>query len=240
MRRTTTRFSKLWLLLVGVCALSVGVGIAVLGHTASPPAQGQRASTNPQHYWDKPLQAFSTPLKALTDGRVFYIGDVITMPDGLKLKVTSVQRNWQPPAVVTNTFGREQDGDNPAGYEVVLVWFRAMNAGTSPIVYNDSEFTLVALGEHELRIAQLASLLPTAYGDKGVEPWLLPGETKETFVPFLVTPGSTLTSFQYYFVPPLSATQAPLLRLSISLEDPSHRTSANLTFKPDKAITVGL
>jgi hypothetical protein len=112
-------------------------------------------------------------------------------------------------------------------------------------VLNDSMFTLQMPGVPEQRIAHLSTLLPSSYGDKGVEPWLLPGQSMTTFVPFLINPGAKPISFQYYiatFSSP-SSTQLPVLtRLSILLQDVhviSRTVSTPFTFTADKTTIVG-
>jgi len=90
-------------------------------------------------YWTMPETRFSQPLTVSTDARMFAIGDAVIMPNGLKLQVTHVERNWQP-ATAQSALGKMPSGDNPAGREVVLVWFVATDVGTSPILYNDFYF----------------------------------------------------------------------------------------------------
>ena len=78
-----------------------------------------------------------------------------------------------------------------------------------------------------------------------MEPWLLPGQSMTTFVPFLINPGTAPISFQYYiatFSSP-SSTQLPALtRLSILLQNAhifSRAGSTPFTFTADKTTTVG-
>ena len=165
-----------------------------------------------------PQQAIYGKRLAHTDSHLFYLNDTVIMPNGLELQVQQVQRNWQAPAVVTASYGKNHDGDDPTGHEVILVWFHAKNVGKTPIVYNDSMFTLQMPGAVEQRVAHLSTLLPLSYGDKGIEPWLLPGQSMTTFVPFLVSPGAVPISFQYYIAvfPKSVSTQLPnMTRLSI-------------------------
>lgn len=232
--------------------VGVGIGIAVLVATLllvhglqSVQADNVHgfhdANGNKGGFWNKSDVAFYMKREAITDSRTFYMGDSITLPDGLELTVTKIERNWQPPAAVSNSFGRYADGDNPAGREVMLVWFTGTNHGTTPIGFTDSAFTLTRAGRPEQRVARLASLPPSAYGDQGVQPWLLPGESKTTFVPFLVNHGEVPTVFHYYEAPPVSAGSPPptLTRLSIELVMPKDRTAQAFAFQGDTKLTVG-
>jgi hypothetical protein len=226
-----------------------GVGLVILVYMLLVPPFSAQANTNTgrpnNKYWSMPQQAIYGKRQAHTDSHPFYLNDKVVMPNGLELQVQQVQRNWQAPAAVTASYGSNHDGDDPTGREVILVWFIAKNVGTKPIVYNDSMFTLQMPGIPEQRIAHLSTLLPSSYGDKGVEPWLLPGQSMTTFVPFLINPGTTPISFQYYiatFSSP-SSTQLPeLTRLSILLQNAhvlSRVDSKPFTFTADKTTTVG-
>lgn len=222
-----------------VCITFSAISISRL---AQPTVLSMSSDTSQEHYSNKPDQAFDTEQKAQTDSRTFYIGDSIAMPNGLKLRVIKVLRNWQPPAAVSASYGSLQDGDNSAGREIIAVWFQATNVGTSPIGYNDSMLTLQVTGQPEQRMAHLASLLPSAFGDRGVEPWLLPSQSKETFVPFLVSPNAILESFQYYVPPSYHSFSSPtftLTRLSIFLQAPRGRSPTEFVFKTNKTVTVG-
>ena len=249
-------------------SIAIVAGLLLAGAVVGLAVQSARASgSNPPHphiglhtgnndtgqYWSKSDAAFTTARTAQTNSKPAYIGQSVAMPNGLELKVTQVQRNWQPTALVSATYGRNHDGDDSTGREIILVWFTATDVGTAPIGYNDSMFTLLCPGKHEQRVAVLSSLLSSAYGDDGVEPWLLPGQSKTTFVPFLVNIGEAVTSFQYYIPPQFipNATQQtsvpPLVRLSIQLsqlsvlptQSQTPATSAVIAFVADTTITVG-
>ena len=198
--------------------LIITLGVLNRGGTAQATPTYSGASVT--QYWNMPLEAFSHAQSVFTDSRTFYIGDSIVMLNGLELQVYRIQRNWQPSAVVAASYGNQQTGDDPRGRETILVWFRATNVGASPLGFNDNLFTLQVTGNREERVGHIASIRPNDYGDQGTSPWLLPQESKETFVPFLVTPGEKLRSLQYYLVPQLDkkATSLPTLtRLSILL-----------------------
>lgn len=219
--------------------------LLVIHSLQSAQADGVRgfhdANGNKGGFWNKPDTAFYMKREAVTDGRTFYLGDSVTLPDGLELTVTKVERDWQPPAAVSGSFGRYADGDNPAGREVMLVWFTGTNHSATPIGFTDSAFTLTRAGRPEQRVARLASLPSSAYGDQGIQPWLLPGESKTTFVPFLVNQGEVPTAFHYYESPPVSAGSSlpTLTRLSIELAAPKGRLAQPFTFSGDTKITVG-
>lgn len=229
--------------LIAVTVLVIGGAFLHAHASPEPPAGHHNANGATGAYWNAPQAAFQSQRTAITDRRAFYFGDTVTMPNGLALKVLSVERNWQPLAAVAATYGNEPDGDNPAGREIILVWFQATNTSTAPIVYSSSMFSLLRTNMPEQRVAVLASLLPTSYGDYGVEPWLLPGQSKTTFVPFLVTIGEQPVSFQYYVPPSMPAQRQPqslptLVRLSVLLRPPSGRSVGSFVFQGDETITV--
>lgn len=220
-----------------VCVTLLVVAYAVI--TSSHAAQaGINTGPSSIHYWNLSQNELYGKRQAKTDSRAYYLGDSITLPNGLKLQVLRVQRNWQAPAAVVATYGKIHSGDDPTGKEVILVWFKASNTGTTPLVYNDSMFSLQMPGKAEQRVANLATLLPTSYGDMGVEPWLLQGQSTTTFVPFLITPGATPTSFQYYIAPLKSGSASVLIRLSILLHSPQGRSVGQFTFTANKMISI--
>lgn len=240
-------------LLLAGALLAIGVTIfgAVLRSQsieAAIPGGPHDSNGNTGQYWSTPEPAFHSPRQVRVDTRAFYLGDTVVMPNGLQLQVTRVERNWQPPAAVAATIGQHQDGDNPAGREIVLVHFIATDVGSSALAYNDSMFTLQRAGRPEQRVAVLATLQYTDYGSRGSVPWLLPGQRMETFVPFLITPGEHPLSFQYYLQPPLAsaskdqAAAAPLptlSRLSVQLDAPQGRPVMTLTYAANGSSTVG-
>lgn len=189
-----------------------------------------------------------------TDSRHFQIGDSIIMPDGLKIQVIKVERNWQPPALVQSTYGAEHVGDNPAGSETVLVWFKATDVGNKPIVYSDGLFSLTPKDGHEQRVANLATLFVTDYGARDVIPWLEPTQSVTTFEPFLVKPNTLLASFQYYLIPSLAGIQkggkipdTTLTFVKIALDGKLQSVSSsgsvasqgsNYTFQPNTSVNV--
>lgn len=236
--------------LLAIVAMGIGALVVTLVLVRGPlPARADNiggfrdANGSKGGYWNKPDTAFYMKRTAITDSRTFFLGDTVTLPSGLELTISRVERNWQPPAVVSASFGRYADGDNPAGREILLVWFTGTNRGTGPIGFSDNAFTLTRAGRPEQRVAQLASLPPSAYGDQGVQPWLLPGESKTTFVPFLVNPGEVPTSFHYYEAPgtmPTDATSLPTLtRVSFQLAAPEGRQARSFTFRGDTTLVVG-
>jgi hypothetical protein len=254
----TSRRRKLPTRLVGTLAVGVTLVVGTVGLLANnaltvradQPVGLHTGTDNTGQYWTNPDTAFTAQHTALTNSQSIYIGDTVQMANDLSLQVTQVERNWEPAAAVASSYGRNHDGDDPEGREIILVWFTATNHGTTAIAYNDSQWTLLRPGKSEQRVARLASLLPTAYGDDGVEPWLLPGESKSTFVPFLVTPGEAVTSFQYYMPQPQAAnatkpvgqtTRATLARLSVQLRAPlaALATARSVVFTGDITITVG-
>lgn len=225
-----------------VVILSIDVYNSFAAQTLSNSTKSIAVTGSKGQYWNMPETAIYGKRIATIDSRTFYIGDAVIMPNGLKLQVTRLQHNWQPTSAVAATYGRIKDGDDPSGREVLAVWFQATDVGTSPIVYNDSFFTLQVAGKAEQRVAHISSLLRTAYGDHGANPWLLPGQSTTTFVPFLVTPNVNLMSFQYYIVPDMKqgSNQLPTLtRLVITLQVPQGRVSSTFVFVASKTITVG-
>jgi len=103
-------------------------------------------------------------------------------------------------------------------------------------------FTLQRAGQPEQRVAVLSVLPPTSYGSMGKVPWLLPGESMDTFVPFLIKPGAAPESFQYYYYAP---SHKVIDRLSVGLKASSQPTAqqaaptANVyTFAGTESITV--
>jgi hypothetical protein len=214
---------------------------------AGDPQGAHDQSGSPGQFWNKSDNASTAPgsgnatRQARLDGRSFYIGDRVLMPNGLELQVTQVQRDWQPPAAAQAEYGNHPSGDNPAGRETILVWFTATNKGSSPLGYTDALFTLQHHGKPEQRVAELATLPFDAYGGHGLSPWLFPGQATTTFVPFLVTPGEAPMSFQYYDVPePSAQNPSPAMsRLTVLLTAPQGRTAQSFTFTPASTTTTG-
>lgn len=66
------------------------------------------------------------------------------------------------------------------------------------MMYSDLYFSLVRANGREQRVAALNELPGDQYGSFGATPWLLPGVTKHTFVPFLVNPGEQPKEFVFY------------------------------------------
>lgn len=223
-----------------VAALGAGVlQYASVAHAGAPKGR-HNANGVAGSYWDMPQARFQTPLAVTADARTFYIGDTVTMPNGLQLQVTRVEWNWQP-STAQAVFGKTPDGDNPAGREVILVWFTASDVGQNPIEYNNFYFTLQHANQPEQRVAVLSTLPGTTYGSMGKVPWLLPGEHMDTFVPFLITPGEAPESFQYYYYTP---SHKEIDRLSVQLKAGSHLTGPTAstagvyTFSGTQTITV--
>lgn len=239
-------------LLVALLLVTVATGGAIVAGfqltRAAKPIGAHDSKGNTGQYWNMPEAAFAIKRQVNVDNRNFYLGDAVTMPDGLRLQVLRVERNWQPTAAVSQSYGSDHDGDNPTGRETILVWFTATNVGSSSLGYSDSVFTLQRAGRPEQRVAHLASLLSSDYGSRGEVPWLWPGQSMTTFVPFLITPGEAPISFQYYSSPTqpaVSKAQAatlptPILsRLSVQLRSPATRPATSFTFVSSQTITVG-
>jgi hypothetical protein len=168
-------------LLAVLGVVAAGIAGARLAQAGGFPLGRHDSAGQGPHFWNMPERALADTHAAVTDSRSFYLGDAVVMPNGLKLQVTRVQRNWQPSAIATATYGSIQTGDNPAGREVIAVWFTATDVGSSPILYADTLFTLRRPGTVEQRVARLASLLLSDYGSQGAQPWLVPGQTMATF-----------------------------------------------------------
>lgn len=243
------RRSSVKLALLATCVAAIGaIVVGVQLTSAAKPIGLHNGQGSTGQYWNMPEAAFQEKRQVKVDSRAFYIGDTVTMPDGLRLQVLRVERNWQPTAAVSQSYGSVHDGDDPTGRETILVWFSATDVGSVPLSYNDSMFTLQRTGKPEQRVAHLASLLPTDYGNRGEVPWLLPGQSTTTFVPFLVSPGENVVSFQYYSTPiqpPVSKSQASTLsppvlsRLTVRLQSPTTRTTGSFTFAASQTVTVG-
>lgn len=231
-----SRLPQSWFLRVGFCCIVIVGAFAAYGLVAhgGTPLGHRNANGELGTYWSMPETLFPGPRTVTTDARTFHIGDAVTMPNGLRLQATRVERDWQP-STAQATFGRTPSGDNPAGRETVLVWFTATDVGQSPIAYNNLFFSLKRAGQPELRMAVLSVLPPTDYGSKGKSPWLFPGEQMNTFVPFLVNPDETLESFQYYYYGPDSPTHRTIDRLSVELRSGQ---SDSYTFSGTESITV--
>jgi hypothetical protein len=229
-------------------AVAVSIGVIMLGtvlgvflHMQSVKAGAPLGHHNENGvagtYWSMPDARFSQPFTVTTDPRPFTIGDTVTMPNGLQLRVTRVERNWQPSSAQA-TFGKTPDTDNPAGREIIRVWFTAADVGQDPVAFNNFFFTLQRAGRPEQRVAVLSVLPPTSYGSMGKVPWLLPGESTETYVPFLINPGEAPESFQYYYYAP---SHKVIDRLSVELKassQPAAQTANVYTFAGTKSITV--
>jgi len=225
----------------GLAILTVawGIGSAVASYAGGRPGHHDENGSQ-GNYLNVPLDKFDRQRTAKTDSRTFYLGDAVTMSDGVQLQVNRIERNWQPPAAAQAAWGDYPVGDDPRGKEVLLVWFTATDVGKSPLGYNELDYSLKLAGRPEQRVARLATLREESHGSQNRRPyWLLPGETVTTCEAFLVPPGNAALSFQYYHVQDLgtSIDTMVLHRLSFELKD-SGRAPGQFTFVPDTDVTV--
>jgi heme/copper-type cytochrome/quinol oxidase subunit 2 len=246
-RRTHGRTNRSWrksharrFLVVAFAVLSLGLVTIFSTHAFASSASPSTLPKPQGGYWNMPDSAFSGPRSAHTDSRKFFLGDSVIMPNGLEIQVVQVQYNWQLPAAMQASI-THPDGDNPAGRQVVAIWFKVTDVGSAPIdEYNPLDFTLTIAGKPEQRVAHLAGLLSSAYGNMGRLPWLYPGQSMTTFEPFLVAPGAKPVSFQYYIihVVPKSNQLPDLTRLSIALQPSPASGPRTFTFAPTQTMTV--
>jgi hypothetical protein len=226
--------------------LLIAVNMHLIGvQSASNDGKGPRNSQGQGlSYWNQSMNAFTKPLVVKTNSALVRVGNAIIMPNGLKIQVTNIQRNWQPSLAIQDSLGRIHDGDNPTGKEIILVWFKASDVGNAPIGFLLASFSLAVQGRAEQRVANLEVIPPQSFGSMNNSPWLLPGQSMTTFVPFLVTPSAKLGSFKYYIFPvPQKGSNALPQRLSINLSAPPvsspDANAAGISFVGDKTITVG-
>lgn len=119
----------------------------------------------------------------------FMQGQMIIVPNYVSIRVDSIARNWTPQPWQASPPGSGGQ-DNAAGKEVILVRFTIKNLSNVSLTYSDGYFSLVRANGHEQRVAELNDLTGDQYGCFGqTSPWLHPGATVHTFVPFLVNPG---------------------------------------------------
>lgn len=184
----------------------------------------------------------------------FRVGQIITVPGAVSIRVDSIDRNWQPQPWQRSPFpvGGQDDA---SGKEVILVHFTLTNLNSEPIGYSDQYFSLVRANGHEQRVAALAELTGDQYGSFGhTSPWLFPGATAHTFVPFLVNSGEQPRLFVFYWahLKPNTATASrpsrgytPIVigvaRVAVALTGPQAAqatTTSTVTFAPDSTFTV--
>ncbi len=189
-----------------------------------------------------------------TTRTAFRVGQTITVPGYVSIRVDGVDRNWQPqpwqqsPAPVGGQ-------DDVSGKEVILVHFTLTNLSTEPIGYSDQYFSLVRANGHEQRVAALAELTGDQYGSFGhTSPWLFPGASAHTFVPFLVNPGEQPRLFVFYWshlkpntqissknprgTKPLSSGVARVAIALTGLQASQATTAGSVTFVPNTTFTV--
>jgi len=189
-----------------------------------------------------------------TTQAAFRAGQTITVPNYVSIRVDGVDRNWQPqpwqqsPAPVGGQ-------DDASGKEVILVHFTLTNLSTEPIGYSDQFFSLVRANGHEQRVAALAELGGDQYGSFGhTSPWLFPGASAHTFVPFLVNPGEQPRFFVFYWsqlkpntqtsgknprgIKPLSSGVARITFALTGLQVPQVTAAASVSFVPNTTFTV--
>lgn len=206
--RRTYSLSKRWELvgrILGLSLLVIGIFLFLIGKVSANAASqnsavSQLASTlipeSGWEMWHKGYigQSFPTTLHP------YEVGQTVTVPKNVSIRVDSVARNWtpQPWQVSPYPVGYQDDAK---GKEVILVRFTITNLSEVPLGYTDHYFSLVRANGHEQRIATLAELTSDQYGSfDQTSPWLEPGATVHTFVPFLVNPGDphrTETNFSY-------------------------------------------
>ncbi|MDQ2715271.1 MAG: DUF4352 domain-containing protein [Chloroflexota bacterium] len=180
----------------------------------------------------------------------FVLGQTITVPNDVFIRVDSVDRNWTPHPWQVSPFGAGYQ-DDATGKEVILVRFTIKNLGKSPVMYSDSYFSLVRANGHEQRVADRDELTGDHYGSFGqATPWLEPGTMKHTFVPFLVNPGEKPEQFVFSWrkaslassqngteiLPsPLNIARIPI---ALSASPAPGTSSSSVTFVPDTTFTV--
>lgn len=128
----------------------------------------------------------------------FSMGQKVVFPNQIAIQIDEVDRNWQPQAwqVSPNAHSRQDDTTNK---EVILVRFTVTNLSSMPMGYNDQYFSLIRNNGHEQRVADLDDLTGDQYGAfDDTNPWLTPGATKHSFVPFIVNKGEQHLIFVYY------------------------------------------
>jgi len=181
-------------------------------------------------------QSFPTTLHPYT------MGQTITVPGYVSIRVDGITRHWTARSWHISPYLIFKK-DDATGKEVILVHFTLTNLKHIPIGYSDRYFSLVRANGREQRVARLAELTASRYGCFGhMSPWLSPGATVHTFVPFLVNPGERPLQFVLSWQT-LDAPYARIARIPIVLSTfPSsvvHRLDRHLVkFVPDAIFTV--
>ena len=225
---------------------------AAVSHTTAVPRPAGLIEEPEWGYWHKSQLGQPFP----TVQHLYEIGQTITVPHNVSISVDNVERNWtpQPWQAVSNSVGYQDDA---IGKEILLVRFTITNLSNTPIGYSDSSFSLVRANRHEQHVAALAELPGTQYGSFGqTSPWLQPGATMHTFVPFLVNPGEQPQRFvlSWRTIDPTRFTTVTakngkkinmpvyinVARIPISLVAPSSKATSvsAVTFAPDMTFTV--
>lgn len=243
--------------LAGLAVLVLGFAMLVVGRTYVHAGSATVRHTLPvfgESTWGK-WHKEDVGARYPTMSRPLAIGATLNVPNDTSIRVDSIDRNWAPVGPWQTEPTQPGGQDDARGKEIILVRFTITNMSSEPLNYTDAYFSLIRANGHEQRVAALAELTGDQYGSFGqATPWLMPGVTKHTFVPFLVNPGEQPRAFVYYrFRQQWPQTGAPqgksihtpptlvgIARVVVSLtqQKTSGQSSQPLTMSPDASYTV--
>lgn len=193
------RGKKAALIFFGVVVLAlVGIFHSALPVSAANPGKAAPVSNIPESQWGK--------WKSSDIGRAFptvkipfSMGQKIIVPNQIAIQVDEVDQNWQPQAWQVSPHASSIQDAVGGNQEVILIRFTITNLSSTPLGYSSLYFSLVRSNGDEQRIADLNALTSDQYGAFGdTNPWLKPGVTKHSMVPFVVNKGEQNLTFVYY------------------------------------------
>jgi hypothetical protein len=209
--KNTSSFKKSYLRVLRFAKIAgfalLGVSIATLLASFLSPRASAVANNNSGASVTGPLNPESSwgmwhksdiGLKFPATQTAYSIGDTVTVSKYLSFRVDSIDRNWAPQPWQESPAPYYQDDSR--GKEVILVRFTITNLSTTPVRYSDHYFSLVRANGREQRVALLNDLTGDEYGSFGhTNPWIPPGVTVHSFVPFLVNPKEVPHFFNLYW-----------------------------------------
>ena len=199
LRRSLNLFSILRL--TGVGMVIFGLSLMLIGqtqaHSGSAPAQ-RKLPIFGESTWGKwHKEDIGTRFPTMISS--FSVGETIVVQRDTSIRVDSIDRNWSPAGPWQTQPTQPGGQDDARGKEIILIRFTITNLSAIPLNYSDAYFSLIRSDGREQRVAALAELTSEQYGSFGqTTPWLMPGVSAHSFVPFLVNPGERALSFVFY------------------------------------------
>ena len=258
---------KAALLFLGILALAL---VSII-HSALPVSAANIENTHvptsniPETQWGKWGKG-DLGMKFPTIKSPFLMGQKVIIPNQIAIQVDEIDRNWQPQSWQVSPRASAIQDAVGTNQEVIMVRFTVTNLSSTSLGYSNLYFSLIRSNKHEQRVGELNTLTSDQYGAFGdTNPWLNPGVTKHSMVPFIVNKGEQNLSFVYYvynvewiqnsgpqFIQPQGSThsvpnQTPkfvdIARVSFTLSPSSSSTaspnsSGVKVFSPDATFTV--